>query len=1398
MGSSKSTLKVITEDPNRKVFVQYVKMGYINGGIFGSYIVFTFIVRYRRYRWEISIRYSDLLQLQRSLLKLCPGEVVRVEHLPRRNKLFWSHDQQFLEQRASEMAKYLQDILDIDIMIDIPAVRAVLSTSAISFNPDLGRKGKEGWLRKCSGGYNEKFSRKTGDFIKIWKWRWIVLTDSCIVWYKNPNETSPLGSLQIDQEFVVLQTGRVISIRTGTRRFMFRAGTTRLALEWAIELQRFYNSREKATRQPHFSSYPPRLYNDVKVYTTPKDYFQSLAISLLSAQKEILITSWKNSPGVLLTRPPLPPLRLDQLLQYKAEQGVKIFVLLYKEVEHVGQGNDSNNTKKKLESLSSNIHVIRHPNKLFGGATAVWWSHHEKLVIIDRNIAFVGGIDVAFQRWDDDRHDVVDEDGIKYPGNDYRQPAPGALHSARTIDFEKEANDSDEEMIEVEVATLDDNQRLPKAMSTVIDGDDQPYVEDVVVDFGISHAVSTAPGNRSYRSNNSKRNTSIANSSGVTPPLKSKYLQSNLKETNPHLSRPNSAELKPGDVDDNISDSSSNYDEDFHAPETQEEKAEIDQYEVSSDVGSVMSTRSSFSTDVVQSIRSSVQSATTTISSSISTVSDAVCSFTSQAQSMINSYVEQTYTTKKLKTSSYWETRDMYPRMGWHDVQAVVSGQAARDVAAHFVQRWNHHRLSVGDYSKPIMNDITDDLYSSICARCETPQLFETFSRCPKCNYDLGPITSYSVPLSASLLPSKPEDSFTYIVYSFTFFIDSKLPFRLLGDCPVVVAALISNATERYSKIPTEGNLLEITGPLADYLRSKGNEKSLLTPTVGDIILAINDIQVSHLNSNQIKRFVKRIRKGVSVSTRAVDTYTITFRRHMHEEPSVDCEITSTSEFSTLNNTVVAVMKPFSSDPDLHDPIVIATPLDNERTVSIPNQDKLEDQTHLSKDKQEHVTAAVTVNTSTVPSHYSPISISSTPRSHTPVDIALPKSPKVTFVTPSTNPNNNGSQQSPVYDPICQASAQKEISLGISQLFHHYCKQWDLPTRISSITEKNVGGNFTAADVGRQFGSCTVQVLRSVGKWSIGTNNETSILHCYLETIASAQHFIYIENQFFIGNLVSDGLVQNGIAAALVERILKAHASKQRFRVIIIIPLHPNGDFSSAMKSQHVMHYEYATINRGPNSLFQQLKTRAPDISVDEYIGFYSLRNWGVLNNKVVSDQVYVHDKLLIVDDRILIIGSANINDRSMLGARDSEMAIKIEDSFRVDNVFDGKPVAVGFVPHSVRLKLMKQHLGEENIDLLDILNPKTYKLWKDRSINNSFAYHELDGALSLYGCNSAADYKKALNQSNLRSFLDPATKEILQQIKGYLVDWPQNLFQKDNLAPATTTRVMIPNELWV
>ncbi len=96
-----------------------------------------------------------------------------------------------------------------------------------------------------------------------------------------------------------------------------------------------------------------------------------------------------------------------------------------------------------------------------------------------------------------------------------------------------------------------------------------------------------------------------------------------------------------------------------------------------------------------------------------------------------------------------------------------------------------------------------------------------------------------------------------------------------------------------------------------------------------------------------------------------------------------------------------------------------------------------------------------------------------------------------------------------------------------------------------------------------------VQVLRSVSDWSIGQAVEHSIHNAWIDAIEKAQHFIYIENQFFISSLGGSS-IKNGIAKALLDRIVSAVQQNAVFKVIVVVPLHPEGDFVHT-RSVHVV-----------------------------------------------------------------------------------------------------------------------------------------------------------------------------------------------------------------------------------
>ena len=111
-------------------------------------------------------------------------------------------------------------------------------------------------------------------------------------------------------------------------------------------------------------------------------------------------------------------------------------------------------------------------------------------------------------------------------------------------------------------------------------------------------------------------------------------------------------------------------------------------------------------------------------------------------------------------------------------------------------------------------------------------------------------------------------------------------------------------------------------------------------------------------------------------------------------------------------------------------------------------------------------------------------------------------------------------------------------------------------------------------------------------------------------------------------------------------------------------------------------------------STFHISRLRNSGIDPDDYISFCSLRTHSSLLKIPVTELIYVHSKLTIVDDRLVICGSANINDRSMLGDRDSEVCLLIEDQEFEAGVLDGRPVESGRFAGAMRRFLMKEHLG--------------------------------------------------------------------------------------------------------
>jgi hypothetical protein len=245
-----------------------------------------------------------------------------------------------------------------------------------------------------------------------------------------------------------------------------------------------------------------------------------------------------------------------------------------------------------------------------------------------------------------------------------------------------------------------------------------------------------------------------------------------------------------------------------------------------------------------------------------------------------------------------------------------------------------------------------------------------------------------------------------------------------------------------------------------------------------------------------------------------------------------------------------------------------------------------------------------------------------------------------------------------------------------------------------------------------ESGKDVVQVLRSITTDSVvlGTKSddeyrdyeramhgdvEKSIQEGYLRAIECAQHYIYIESQMFISSGFPDasGDVENTIARHLYWKIRSKIAKRQWFHVYVLLPEIYDGDPHAAAPKE-IQRYQWQTMTRLRDAV-QKLVPAGR--SASEYLSFYALRAVGRSTDgqdMIRSNLVYVHSKLMIIDDVALTMGSANINDRSMTGYRDSELNVAVLGQRDKEmNLGSRKWRGNGRI-QEFRQNLWKEHLG--------------------------------------------------------------------------------------------------------
>eukprot|EP01018_Ginkgo_biloba_P035388 Gb_33997 [translate_table: standard] len=229
---------------------------------------------------------------------------------------------------------------------------------------------------------------------------------------------------------------------------------------------------------------------------------------------------------------------------------------------------------------------------------------------------------------------------------------------------------------------------------------------------------------------------------------------------------------------------------------------------------------------------------------------------------------------------------------------------------------------------------------------------------------------------------------------------------------------------------------------------------------------------------------------------------------------------------------------------------------------------------------------------------------------------------------------------------------------------------------------------------------------------------DMSIQYAYIEAIRRAKNFIYIENQYFFGSCASwlqdqDCGCLHLIPMEIALKIVSKIRARERFAVYILTPMWPEG-IPDSDTVQAILHWSMTTMEMMYKMIAEALREEGMDenFSPTDYLNFFCVGNREI---KLPSDYVppetpekgtnywkaqmhrrfliYVHAKLMIVDDEYIIIGSANLNQRSMDGGRDTEIA---QGSYQPQHINQPGQPARGQI-HGYRMSLWYEHFASKN-----------------------------------------------------------------------------------------------------
>ena len=164
-----------------------------------------------------------------------------------------------------------------------------------------------------------------------------------------------------------------------------------------------------------------------------------------------------------------------------------------------------------------------------------------------------------------------------------------------------------------------------------------------------------------------------------------------------------------------------------------------------------------------------------------------------------------------------------------------------------------------------------------------------------------------------------------------------------------------------------------------------------------------------------------------------------------------------------------------------------------------------------------------------------------------------------------------------------------------------------------------------------------------------------------IAAIRNAEHFIYVEDQYCWPSEVVEELV-NAVSRGVVVILMLAR------------------DFDSPGLDP------YHNFLRG--TVIESLLKQQGD---EKLVFVYHLEQIEINADSQIREQIFVHSKTMIIDDRYMVIGSGNLNRRSM--KTDTEFGAAIVDTNAIDSIINGTAESVGNLILNYRKNLWSEHL---------------------------------------------------------------------------------------------------------